>query len=110
MSNSANVVTELDIGIGEATTTLSGTTIVGRNPNGRFLGKSVTALATAIGDEAAVADADLMFTVWGSIVESKIISLDGLVLAQGQYIQVNNEIETTSGRVAIFAHFDNEIS
>jgi|TARA_Y100000296_G_scaffold87229_1_gene130770 hypothetical protein len=104
-----NVAMHCNIGIGEATTTMAGTTITGRNPNGEFLGKSPASLATAIGDETALADADLIFTAWGSTTETKIIPLDGLVCVKGQYLQVNSELEATSGRIALFGHFSSEV-
>lgn len=105
----ANVVSEYDIGIGELTTTMAGTAIVGRPTNGAFLGRTASALATSFGDETGLADAYPIFTVWGSITESQVIPLDGITLVKGQYIQVNCEIETTSGRVALFGHFADEI-
>ena len=105
-----NVAMHVDIGIGEETTTMAGTTIVGRNPNGSFLGKAATAIATAIGDETALSDANLIFTAWGSTTNTTCIPLDGLVCTQGQYLQVNSELEATSGRIALFGHFADEVS
>ena len=102
----ANVVTELDFGFGNKTTTLAGTEITGRVVG--HPGESVSGLVDCYSDETALTDADLMFTAWGSIVNTEEVDLSGLYCKKGAYLQINNEIETTSGNIAVFCYHSDE--
>lgn len=105
--NPANVVARYTFGIGTLTTTPTGTLITPVNLNQRF--SSSAADAIAYDDETAVADATAMFVAVCSTVESTYVSLDGIILAKNQYIQINQSTECTSGQVAVFGYFTDEI-
>jgi hypothetical protein len=102
----SNVVCKWDIGIGTLTTTPTGTTITANNLNAASV-SSPSYLA--YDDETAVADATPLLTVTTSTVESKTVELSGIILGKNQYIQINQETESTSGQVTLFGHFDAEL-
>jgi hypothetical protein len=102
----ANVVCAYDIGIGAETTTPTGTVITATNLNGTI---NVSESYTAIDDETAVADADVRGGCTVSTTESYELRLDGYVLGKNQYIQINQETESTSGRVTLFGRFEDEL-
>jgi hypothetical protein len=102
----ANVVCTYDIGIGNETTTATGTTVTAANLNGTI---TVTESYEAYDDETAVADATPIVSVTTNTTESYRIDLDGFILGKNQYLQINQETESTSGRVTVFGHFEEEL-
>jgi hypothetical protein len=107
--NPANVQCDYDIGIGNETTTATGTVITATNINGLV---KVSESYEAYDDETAVADATPILTVTvptGTATGSYRIELDGLILGKNQYLQINQETEATSGRVTVFGHFEEEL-
>ena len=102
----ANVVCTYDIGIGAETTTPTGNAIVATNLNGIV---SVSESYLAYDDETAIADATPIVSVTTSTTESYRVELDGFILGKNQYIQINQETESTSGRVTLFGHFEDEL-
>lgn len=102
----ANVVCSYDIGIGSDTTTATGTAITATNLNG-----SITATESyeAYDDETAVADATPIVSYTVNTTESLRAELDAFILGKNQYIQINQETESTSGRVTVFGHFEEEL-
>ncbi|MCH8748171.1 hypothetical protein IH781_00315 [Patescibacteria group bacterium] len=99
----SNVICQWNIGIGSATTTPAGTSVVGVNMNQQFSTKLADAVAFT--DETAVADATVMFNVWTPITNTVDFSLNGIILGQNHYIQINQETESTSGSLTLIAHF-----
>jgi hypothetical protein len=101
----ANVVEEYDIGFGSLTATLAGTELTGRvigNP-----GKTVSKVS-AYGDETAISDADISMSVWNAITHSEQYDLEGFFSEMNQYMQVNQEIEGTSGNATVFCYHSSE--
>ena len=105
--NPANVVCSYDIGIGSEGTTATGTAVVAVNMNQVEASKTEDYLAWD--DETAVADATKMFGVTINTTDSKEVSLKGVVLGKGHYIQINQETESTSGQVTVFGFFADEL-
>ncbi len=101
----SNVICQWDIGIGSATTTPAGDAVVGVNMNGTFSTK--VAETAAFTDETAVADATVMFHVWTPITSLVDFSLDGIILGQNHYVQINQETESTAGSLTLVGHFEN---
>ena len=99
----SNVACDWSINIGKTTTTPAGTEIAGVNisQNGKV------AEALAYDDETAVADGLPIDYIHSETTGTIQHSLDGIVLQKGHYIQVNQETESTSGRVVIIGHFEN---
>jgi hypothetical protein len=102
----ANVVCTYDIGIGSDTTTATGTAVTATNLNGTI---TVTESYQAYDDETAVADATPIVSVTVSTTESYRLELDGYIIGKNQYLQINQETESTSGRVTVFGHFEEEL-
>lgn len=102
----ANVVCSYDIGIGSETTTPTGTTVTASNLNGTI---TVAKSYDAFDDETAVADATPIKSVTVNTTESYRTELDGFILGKNQYLQINQETESTSGRVTVFGHFEEEL-
>jgi hypothetical protein len=102
----ANVVCSYDIGIGSETTTATGTAITATNLNGTIV---VSESYAAFDDETAVADATPIVSYTVNTTESFRAEMDGLILGKNQYIQINQETESTSGRVTVFGHFEEEL-
>jgi hypothetical protein len=100
------VACDYDIGIGSATTTPTGNAIVATNLNGTI---TVTESYDAYDDETAVADATPILSVTTNTTESYRVELDGFILGKNQYLQINQETESTSGRVTVFGHFEEEL-
>jgi len=105
MINGSNVICTWEIGIGTDTTTPSGTTVTGVNQNTNF--QSLFAEAEAYSDETAVADASVIARVKTAISGHYSHSLDGVILIKNQYIQINQETESTSGSVILRGHYAN---
>jgi hypothetical protein len=42
-------------------------------------------------------------------LDSREFPLDGIILGKNQYLQINQDTESTSGGVAIFGHFEDEL-
>ena len=102
----SNVACKYDIGIGSATTTPAGNVIVATNPNG--VGP-ITESYLAYDDETAVADTTPIVSVATETVGTLVFDLQGFILGKNQYVQINQETESTSGRVTIFGHFEEEL-
>jgi len=108
--NPSNVVCRYEIGLGGATTTPAGTEITPTNMNQVF-GSSVAAGdAIAYHDETAVADATPAAAFMVNTTESLQVPLHGFILGKNQYLQINQETESTSGQVTVFGHFAEEVS
>ena len=98
--------TRFDIGIGSATTTpAGGTLITGVNINHIF--SSATADAVSRSDETAVADATVVLTTGALTSTMSVTDLTGIILGEGHYIQVNCETEPTLNAATIIAHYEN---
>ena len=102
----ANVVCSYDIGMANGTTTPTGTVITATNLNGTI---TVSESYDAYDDETAVADATPVVSYTVGTTESLRADLDGYILGKNQYIQINQETESTSGRVTVFGHFEEEL-
>ena len=102
----ANVVCSYDIGIGAETTTPTGTAITGEVLNGTMIANESY---LAYDDETAVADAAPICSYTISTTASFRADLDGFILGKNQYVQINQETESTSGRVTVFGHFEVEL-
>lgn len=102
----ANVVCSYDVGIGTETTTPTGTSVIGSSLNGSIIANESY---LAYDDETAVADATPIVSYTVNTTESLRVELDGFILGKNQYIQINQETESTSGRVTIFGHFEEEL-
>lgn len=101
--NGGNVIATWDIGIGQLTTTLAGTAVTGTNLNPTYSGKPAD--ASAIADETAIADATVVDRVKTPVTNTVTVDLTGIVLEKGQYIQINQETESTSGSAILIAHY-----
>jgi hypothetical protein len=101
----SNVICNWTVAIGSETTTPSGTTVTAVNMNRSF--SATPADALAFYDETAVADGDTLSTVFTPVTETVIVPLDGIILGKNQYIQINQETESTSGAAHISGHFTN---
>jgi hypothetical protein len=102
----SNVVCSYDVGIGSDTTTLSGTQITAGIINGTVIANESY---LAYDDETAVADVTPIVSYTVSTTQSFRADLDGFILGKNQYIQINQETESTSGRVTVFGHFEEEL-
>jgi hypothetical protein len=104
--NPGNVLARYELGIGEETTTPSGTTIAARNINGTVkLSESSEAYET----ETAIADANKILALTCGTASMEIFDLDGFILGKNQYLQINVETSLTSGSVEVEAHFETEL-
>ncbi len=102
----SNVLCTWTIHIGADTTTPSGGSVVtGVNINELFA--STTADAISRTDEEAVADGTIVEQVITQATTMHHHDLEGIILGKNQYIQINQETESTSGSAAIYAHFEN---
>lgn len=103
----SNVACTWTIHIGSDTTTPAsvGGAITPVNLNRIFAAKNADAEAHV--DETAVADGDILTTFHtAATVQARPISLVGIVLGNGHYIQINQETESTSGTVTIVGYFE----
>lgn len=104
----ANVTCEYSINTGNATTTFSGgSAVVAINLNRQFSTQVFDYDAHT--DEESVADGDLVDGIWCSIVESNTKSLAGIILGKNDFIQINQETESTSGRIIVKGFFIPEL-
>ena len=106
--NPANVVCKYDIGLGSETTTPTGTVVTAINMNQSF--SSTVESYLAYDDETAVADASIMMSATTNTTESLRVELTGVILGKNQYVQINQETESTSGQVTVFGHFEPELA
>tara|TARA_R110000868_G_scaffold142824_1_gene360343 strand:- start:1272 stop:1826 length:555 start_codon:yes stop_codon:yes gene_type:complete len=105
--NFGNVACKYDFGIGSATTTpAGGTEITATNLNGTI---NIAESYVSRDDETAVVDATRMFTACGTTTGDTLVRLSGIILGKNQYLQINQETESTSGRVNVFGRFETEI-
>lgn len=102
----SNVVCSYDVGIGEDTTTPTGTAITATVINNTV---KATESNVAYDDETAVADATPIVSYTVSTTASQRMELDGFILGKNHYLQINQETESTSGRVTVFGHFEEEL-
>ena len=103
----SNVACTWTIHIGSDTTTPASVASVvdGVNLNRIFAAKVADAEARI--DETAVADGDILMTFHtAATVQARPISLVGIILGKGHYIQINQETESTSGTVTIVGYFE----
>lgn len=103
--NGSNVICTWDINIGSETTTPAGTAIAGVNLNRSF--SANLADVVSMSDETALADGDTVDRVKTAITSTVPVNLDGIILGNGHYIQVNQETASTSGSSILYAHFEN---
>ena len=105
--NFGNVACKYDFGIGSLTTTpAGGTEITANTLNGTI---AVFESYVSRDDETAVADATRLFTASCSTTQDANVPLTGIILGKNQYLQINQETESTSGRVNIFGRFEAEL-
>ena len=107
MFNPSNVVCKWDVGIGSEVATATGTVVTAINTN--QIESSKVEDYVAFDDETAHVDVPKMFQVTTSTVDSKEVSLRGLILGKNHYIQINQETESTSGQVTVFGYFTKEL-
>jgi hypothetical protein len=50
-----------------------------------------------------------MFTACGTTTGDTFVPLTGIILGKNQYLQINQETESTSGRVNVFGRFETEL-
>ncbi len=103
--NGSNVVCIWTIHLGTATTTATGTVVIGRNLHTAFAGK--LAEANAFSDETAVADGFIVGRVKTAVDGHHLHPGSGIILAKNHYIQITQVTESTSGSVTIVGHFEN---
>jgi hypothetical protein len=106
VGNPANVVCDYDIAIGSATTTPTGTPVVATNLNGTI---AVSEGYVAYDDETAVATGDARKTITVPTTHSIESPMDGFILGKNQYLQVTQITESTSGRITLFGHYEEEL-
>ncbi len=102
--NGSNVICFWTILIGSLTTTPAGTEVIGVNLNRGFSAK--LADATAMSDETALADGDIVDRVKTPIDNTIQHDLHGIILEKGHYVQFNQITESDSGSVILFGHFE----
>lgn len=100
----ANVACDWSINIGTVSTTPTGTVVTGVNLN---TASANTAEATAYDDETAVADGTPVDYVHTDTTGTVDHILTGIILGKNHFIQINQETESTSGRVTLKGHFEN---
>ena len=105
--NFGNVACKYDFGTGSTTTTPAG----GSEITASNLNASTTLFESyaARDDETAVADATRIFTACGTTTGDTYVPLAGIILGKNQYLQINQETESTSGRVNVFGRFADEV-
>lgn len=104
----ANVACIYSIRTGNSTTTLAGgAAIVAKNLNRQFSSKVFD--YDALNGETAIADADQVDAIGCSIVASNTKALSGIILGKNDFIQVQYDTETTSGRIILKGFFIPEL-
>lgn len=104
----ANVSCDYSINLGNATTTFTGgSAVVARNLNQQFVNKVFDYDAHT--DEESVADGNQVDGIWVSAVESNTKPLSGIILGKNDFIQINQETESTSGRIILKGFFIEEL-
>jgi YD repeat-containing protein len=99
----SNVVCKWDINVGAATTTPSGTTVTPVSINRTA---SLSFDHTALYDETAVADGSTILRASTLVGGKDEVTCPGLVLGLGDYIQINQETESTTGSAILIAYFE----
>ena len=104
----SNVACTWTIHIGSDTTTPAGGSVITPvNLNRIFSAKDADAVSRT--DETAVADGDIISTLHtAATVQAAPFSLNGIILGKGHYVQINQETESTSGTVTLFAYFEHD--
>lgn len=102
--NGSNVICFWTIHIGSLTTTPAGTEVVGVNLNRGF--STQLADATAMSDETALADGDIVDRIKTPIDNTLQHALHGIILGKGHYVQINQVTESDSGSAVLFGHFE----
>jgi hypothetical protein len=105
--NFGNVSCKYDFGHGQLTTTPAGTAITAGVLNAAI---TVQESYLAYDDETAVADATRLFTASANTTNDTYVPLTGIILGKNQYLQINQETESTSGRVNVWGRFEEELS
>ena len=99
-----NVASTYTIHLGKLTTTPTAINITGTNLNPRF-GDEADVHATT--DEDLVADGTAVEIFQHPATTSEEYNLTGIILTKGNYIQINQETESTAGSIVIYGHFEN---
>lgn len=99
-----NVASTYTIHLGKLTTTPTAINLTGTNLNPRF-GDEADVHATT--DEDNVADGTAVEIFQQPATISQEYNMTGIILTKGNYIQINQEIESTAGSVVIYGHFEN---
>jgi hypothetical protein len=106
--NSSNVACKWSVRRGFDTDALSGTTVTAFNLNGNQ--STTTENAEAVDDETALAAGTQFMAVGTPLAfDSRTFSLEGVILGMDQYIQINQETESTSGQVTVFGYFSEHL-
>lgn len=100
----ANVAGTVTIHLGNATTTPTAINVTGTNLNPGF-GNNADVHATS--DEALVADATTVEIIHVPATVMLIWDLTGIILPKATFIQLNQDVESTAGGVAVYGHFEN---
>lgn len=104
----ANVACSYSVNIGNSTTAFSGgSTVVAKSlnqsiPNNAFDHDAHT-------DEESIADGTQIEGIWVPTTSSIHQSLSGVILGKNDFIQINQETESTSGRVILKGFFIPEL-
>jgi len=106
--NSSNVACKWSVRRGFDTDALVGTTITAFNLNGDQ--STTTESVESVDDETSLATGTQFMAVGTPLAfDSREFSLDGVILGKNQYIQINQETESTSGQVTVFGYFSDEL-
>lgn len=106
--NSSDVACKWSVRRGFDTDALAGTPVTAFNLNGNQ--STTTEQAEAMDDETALAAGTQFMAVGTPLAfDSRIFSLEGVILGMGQYIQINQETESTSGQVTVFGYFSEHL-
>ena len=100
----ANVAGTVTIHLGKATTTPDAINVTGTNLNPGF---ADNADVHAVSDEDAVADGTTVEIIHVPATVMLPWDLTGIILPKGTYIQLNQDVESTAGGVAVYGHFEN---
>ena len=105
--NGSNAICEWTLGLGSATTTPAGGTVLAFiNANHKF--SSDTPDAVSRSDETAVATATTSLRFWTTIAGTAALplvhNLEGFILGQNHYAQFTQVTESTSGSVTLGLH------
>lgn len=108
IAHPGNILCDYSINLGNATTAFTGGSAVTQvNLNRTTSNKTFDHDAHT--DEESVADGTDSGHLWVSTVESNSLSLAGIILGKNDFIQINQETESTLGRVVLKGFFIGEL-